>query len=104
MFNEKMSTEACVMKLHESGVSRTRAAELLGVPRHTLNAMIDALGIDWPRRRRKGLIVLDGIQDTWEAHSKRTGKTISALRWSLAKTTHQQEFLSFVRERLDEAA
>ncbi len=99
-----MTLEDNLRKMRAGGLSRTRAAELLGVSRYTLNAMIDTLGLDWPRRRRKGAITLDGIEDTWEAHSRRTGKTVSALRWSLSKSTHQQEFLSFVREQLDEAA
>lgn len=81
-----MSLDDRIRELHASGVSRTRAAELIGVTRPRLDWMIEALGLHWPKKLREGQIIIDGIKDTWVGHSKRTGVSVSSLRWKYRKS------------------
>ena len=76
-----MSLDDRIRELHASGISRTKAAELIGVTRDRFRMMLKALGLDWPKRARAGQVTLDGITDTWQAHADRLGTTVGSLRW-----------------------
>lgn len=76
-----MNTEDQIRALHAAGASRTRAAKEIGVTKDILDAMVEAMGLDWPRRGRIGTVEIGGVTDTWEGHSKRLGVSVGALRW-----------------------
>ena len=96
-----MNLDDRIRALHATGISRTKAAELIGVTRVRLDLMIEALGIEWKKKVRGGKIVIDGITDTWTGHSKRTGISVGSLRWT--HRTCNQGFLPSKGELEDEA-
>ena len=77
-----MDIEARLRDLHAKKTSRYRAAELLGVNRYSLDAMIETLGLDWPPGLSR-LYTLDGIEATMKEHAARLGVKVNTLRWRL---------------------
>lgn len=80
-----MSIECEIRTLHESGMSRAKAARTLKISKERLELFIDAIGLDWKKRIRGGSYVIDGITDTLEGHSKRLGVSVAAIRWRLQR-------------------
>lgn len=80
-----MSIECEIRTLHESGMSRAKAARTLKISKERLELFIDAIGLDWKKRIRGGSYVVDGITDTLEGHSKRLGVSVAAIRWRLKR-------------------
>ncbi len=84
-----MDLETRIRELHAKGYSRTRAADLIGVPFGRFCLMIEAMGLEWaahsiqPKDRGKHFI--DGIWDTLKGHAKRMGLSRSGLRWRIQK-------------------
>lgn len=79
-----MGIEARLKELHAKKVSQFRASELLGVNRYSLEAMIEALGLDWPKGMSKQY-TLDGVQASLKEHTKRLGLSVNAVRWRLTR-------------------
>lgn len=80
-----MNIKTQIMELHASGMSRTKAAKHIGVPKEKFDAMLDILKIEWKPRIRGGNIEINGVKDTLENHAKRQGISPHALRYRLAK-------------------
>lgn len=77
--------EQRLVEMHRLNYPRTRAAELLGVNRTSLDAMIEVLGLDWPVGRRGRLFEVDGVLDTIYGHSTRLGVPAKTLYWRLRR-------------------
>lgn len=74
-----------IRALHESGISRAKAARTLMMSKEKLDLYIDAIGLDWKKRVRGGSCVIDGVTDTLHGHSVRLGVSIGKLRWRLQR-------------------
>lgn len=80
-----MSIECEIRTLHEAGTSRAKAARILKISKERLELYIDAIGLDWKKRLRSGSLVIDGVTDSLEGHSKRLGVSVGAIRWRLKR-------------------
>lgn len=77
--------EQRLVEMHRRGYPRTRAAELLGVTRPSLDAMIEALCLDWPVGRRVRMFEIDGVNDTIYAHAALLGIPAKTLYWRMLR-------------------
>lgn len=78
-----VSIEFKIRALHESGISRAKAARNLKISKERLDLYITALELDWKKRVRGGSHVIDGVTDTLVGHCERLGISIGKLRWRL---------------------
>lgn len=78
-----VSIELEIRALHESGISRAKAARTLMISKERMDLYIDAIGLDWKKRVRGGSYVIDGVTDTLNGHSVRLGISVGKLRWRL---------------------
>jgi hypothetical protein len=80
-----MDIEDDIARLRESGISRTKAAQALGIEKWRLDALIDALKIEWKPNLRGGSFEINGVVKTLASHSETLGLTPSGLRHRLEK-------------------
>lgn len=80
MFNEQQ-----VRALHLTGISKTKAAEILGVHKYHLEKYLKVIKLDWKPRVRGGSYVIDGVKDTLAGHAERLGVTVATIRWRLER-------------------
>lgn len=78
-----MFDEQQVRDLHQTGISRTKAAEILGAHKYHLEKYLKVIKLDWKPRVRGGSYVIDGVKDTLAGHSQRLGVTVGTIRWRL---------------------
>lgn len=80
-----MELEARIRELHASGISKTKAAEQLGIHKYHLEKYLIVLDLDWKPRIRGGSYVIDGVKDTLAGHAERLGVTVATIRWRLQR-------------------
>lgn len=80
-----MYDEQQVRALHLTGISKTKASEILGIHKYHLEKYLKVIGLEWKSRVRGGSYVIDGIKDTLAGHSERLGVTIATIRWRLER-------------------
>lgn len=82
-----MSLEQEIRDLHASGISKTKAAQQLGLTVHKLNAWLEAEGwtLKWKRTPTGGKHTIDGVTDTLAGHAARYGITVGTLRGRLSR-------------------
>lgn len=80
-----MELEARIRELHASGISKTKAAEQLGIHKYHLEKFLILIELDWKPRVRGGSYVIDGVKDTLAGHAKRLGVTVATIRWRLQR-------------------
>jgi len=71
-----------LQRLKDSGISRTKAAEALGMPRFKLEEILEVVGIDWPKQVG-GTVEIDGVVKTLHAHAEALGVPPTTLRQRL---------------------
>jgi len=71
-----------IKRLKESGISRTKAAEALGMPRFKLEEILEVVGIDWPKQGGPTYDI-DGVTRTIQAHANKLGLPASTIRQRL---------------------
>lgn len=80
-----MFDEQQVRTLHLSGISKTKAAQILGAHKYHLEKYLKVINLDWKPRVRGGSYVIDGVKDTLARHANRLGVTVAAIRWRLER-------------------
>jgi lambda repressor-like predicted transcriptional regulator len=78
-----MNIEDDIARLRASGISRTKAAQALGLQKWQLDAMLEVLEIEWKPRIRGGTYVIDGVTDTLDGHAQALGVAPTTLRQRL---------------------
>lgn len=77
-----MNIEEDLKRLKDSGISRTKAAEALGITRFKLEAILELFGIVWPKQVG-GTVEIDGVVRTLDAHATKLGVPATTLRQRL---------------------
>lgn len=80
-----MFDEQQVRALHLTGISRTKAAQILGTHKYHLEKYLKVIKLDWKPRVRGGSYVIDGVKDTLARHAQRLGVTVATIRWRLER-------------------
>lgn len=80
-----MFDEQQVRALHSTGISRTKAAEILGTHKYHLEKYLKVINLAWKPRVRGGSYIIDGVKDTLARHAQRLGVTVATIRWRLER-------------------
>lgn len=91
-----------IKRLKESGISRTKAAEALGMPRFKLEEILEVVGIDWPKQGGPTYDI-DGVTRTIQAHANTLGVPASTIRQRLKDGRDPTAPSAIVPVTLDEA-
>ena len=98
-----MDIEKDIERLRNSGISRTKAAEALGINKYKLDCMLEAMAVEWKPRIRGGIYEVDGEKKTLHEHAEQLGVPPSTLRQRLLSGKDPQAPAPNIPVSLEEA-
>lgn len=75
-----MTTHQQLRDLCARRISRSVAADLLGIGHQKLARLIAEAGLDWPKQNQARRVVIDGIEGTFAEHAARLGVLPATLK------------------------